>query len=41
VRDFGGKQKDLFSLDVNSRFETAPGIKDIGLVRQFVATIKQ
>ena len=33
--------KDLFSLDVNSRFETSPGIKNMELVRDFVKQIKQ
>ncbi|MCU0380089.1 MAG: phosphoribosylanthranilate isomerase [Chitinophagaceae bacterium] len=41
VLEFAAGQRDLFSLDVNSRFETAPGIKDISLVRQFVEAIKQ
>lgn len=40
ARAFGSRQKDLFSLDVNSRFETAPGIKDLAMVRQFVDIVK-
>ena len=40
AREFGERNRDLFSLDVNSRFETAPGIKDMDLVRTFAATIK-
>jgi phosphoribosylanthranilate isomerase len=31
----------LFSLDVNSRFETAPGIKDMDKVAAFIKTIKK
>lgn len=41
ARDFGVRNRDLFSLDVNSRFETAPGIKDMDLVSQFVESIKK
>ena len=33
--------KDLFSIDVNSKFETAPGIKNMELVKQFIQEIKQ
>lgn len=33
--------KDLFALDVNSKFEVSPGIKDMNLVRQFVTKIKE
>ncbi len=32
--------KNLFALDVNSKFETAPGVKDMSLVKQFVDEIK-
>lgn len=41
ARDFASRQKDFFSLDVNSRFETSPGIKDMALVRQFVESVKK
>jgi phosphoribosylanthranilate isomerase len=27
--------KDLFAVDINSRFEIAPGVKDLGRVREF------
>jgi phosphoribosylanthranilate isomerase len=27
---------DLFAIDINSRFETSPGIKNISLIRQFM-----
>jgi phosphoribosylanthranilate isomerase len=32
--------KALFALDVNSKFETSPGVKDMGKVRQFYDQIK-
>lgn len=32
--------KDLFSLDVNSKFETVPGLKDMQAVEKFVNEIK-
>ena len=32
--------KDLFALDVNSKFEKAPGVKDMQLVQQFIRQIK-
>jgi phosphoribosylanthranilate isomerase len=28
--------KDLFVVDVNSRFESAPGVKDMEKIRQFM-----
>ncbi|MGX5819532.1 phosphoribosylanthranilate isomerase [Chitinophaga lutea] len=31
----------LFALDVNSRFETSPGVKDMDRVAQFLQTIKK
>ncbi len=33
--------KDLFSIDINSKFEISPGIKDMDKVSQFVTQIKQ
>ncbi len=33
--------KDLFAVDVNSRFETAPGVKDMEKVKTFVSQLKQ
>lgn len=33
--------KDLFSLDVNSKFETIPGLKDMQAVAKFVQEIKK
>lgn len=32
---------DLFSIDVNSKFETSPGVKDMNKLRDFITTIKQ
>ena len=32
---------DLFSIDVNSKFETSPGVKDMDKLRNFITTIKQ
>ncbi|MDE3236044.1 MAG: phosphoribosylanthranilate isomerase [Bacteroidota bacterium] len=32
--------KDLFSIDINSKFEISPGIKDMNKVRQFVSEVK-
>lgn len=31
--------KDLFAIDINSRFETTPGIKDIEKVRSFINSV--
>lgn len=33
--------KDLFSIDVNSKFELAPGVKDMHKLKDFVISIKQ
>ncbi|MFZ6024364.1 MAG: phosphoribosylanthranilate isomerase [Bacteroidota bacterium] len=33
--------KDLFSIDVNSKFETIPGLKDMQAIEKFVKAIKQ
>ncbi len=32
--------KDLFAIDINSKFETAPGVKDIGKVSAFIKSLK-
>lgn len=32
--------RDLFAIDINSKFETSPGIKDMEKVRQFVNRLK-
>ncbi|MEO7530691.1 MAG: phosphoribosylanthranilate isomerase [Sediminibacterium sp.] len=33
--------KDLFSIDVNSKFELAPGIKDMDKLQKFIEAVKQ
>jgi phosphoribosylanthranilate isomerase len=33
--------KDLFSLDINSRFETLPGIKDMEKIKTFMQELKR
>ncbi|MFN5134489.1 MAG: phosphoribosylanthranilate isomerase, partial [Chitinophagaceae bacterium] len=33
--------KDLFALDVNSKFEKIPGVKDMEMVRRFVEEIRK
>lgn len=42
IREFisGKHGKDIFAVDVNSKFEISPGIKDMNLVRQFVEALK-
>lgn len=42
LREFSAEPvaKDLFSIDINSRFETSPGIKDMELLRPFIETVK-
>lgn len=32
--------KNLFALDVNSKFEVSPGVKDMGMVRKFVEEMR-
>lgn len=32
--------KDMVAVDINSRFETAPGVKDLEKVRQFITELK-
>jgi phosphoribosylanthranilate isomerase len=34
------KNRGFFAVDVNSRFETAPGIKDVALVKTFINAVK-
>lgn len=36
----GSHGANLFAADVNSKFETSPGIKDMQMVKQFVETLK-
>ncbi len=41
VKEFAKEEvaKDLFSLDVNSKFETMPGVKDMSLLRKFLGEL--
>jgi phosphoribosylanthranilate isomerase len=32
--------RNLFALDVNSKFEVSPGVKNMGLVRSFVEEVR-
>ena len=32
--------KDLFSLDINSKFEISPGIKDMDKIKKFVSAVR-
>lgn len=41
VRQFGQTHPDLFAVDVNSRFELSPGIKDMDLIRTFMDQLNQ
>jgi phosphoribosylanthranilate isomerase len=36
LRAFAAEQKDLFAVDVNSRFEVAPGVKDMNKLKLFL-----
>jgi len=42
VKDFqqGANGKWLFGVDINSKFETEPGVKDVGMVKKFVDELK-
>jgi len=42
VKEFAKEDvaKDLFSLDVNSKFETMPGVKDMGLLKKFLSELR-
>ena len=40
LNDFASTQKDLYAVDVNSKFEVSPGIKNMGLIRKFVDSLK-
>ena len=32
--------KKIFAVDINSKFETSPGVKDLKKVREFVENLK-
>lgn len=40
VQDFAASEKNFFSLDVNSRFELSPGVKDMAKLKDFIRSIK-
>lgn len=43
LKIFSGEQaaKDLFSIDINSRFETSPGVKDMEKLIPFIEAVKK
>lgn len=42
IKDFaqGRHGKELFAVDINSKFETSPGVKDLDKVKQFADALK-
>jgi phosphoribosylanthranilate isomerase len=43
IKEFAKEEvaKDLFALDVNSKFEKIPGVKDMEMVRKFVGEVRK
>ncbi len=41
IKEFCSNEKNVFALDVNSKFEISPGIKDMKLVKEFVDEINK
>lgn len=41
IHQFAGSQQNLFAIDVNSKFEVSPGIKDINLIQTFLKAINK
>lgn len=41
IRQFETKQKNIFAVDVNSKFETAPGIKDMEKITSFLKALNK
>jgi phosphoribosylanthranilate isomerase len=41
IREFCEEQRNLFALDVNSKFEISPGLKDMQMVKRFAEEIKK
>lgn len=41
INEFCNTESKLFALDVNSKFETAPGVKDMISLKRFITTIKK
>jgi phosphoribosylanthranilate isomerase len=40
VKTFAAGQKNLFAVDVNSKFEVSPGVKDLASVEKFLKDLK-
>ncbi len=40
IMEIKAHQKNMIGVDINSRFETSPGIKDLDLVNRFIKKIK-
>lgn len=41
INQFAGSQQNLFAIDVNSKFEVSPGIKDMNLIQIFLKAINK
>lgn len=41
ITEFRTKSEKMYAVDVNSKFETKPGMKNIGLLAEFVGQIKK
>ena len=41
VKHFGEAHKALFAVDINSRFEISPGVKDMEKVKQFLTDLRK
>jgi phosphoribosylanthranilate isomerase len=39
--DFASAEQNLFAIDVNSKFETAPGLKDMKLIETFIKVVNR
>lgn len=40
IRNLYNSQLPIYAIDINSRFELEPGLKDVGLVQQFIQSVK-
>jgi phosphoribosylanthranilate isomerase len=40
VKSFAVKQHELFAVDVNSKFEISPGVKDMEMIEKFCKRIR-
>ena len=41
IKEFCEEQRNLFALDVNSKFEISPGLKDMQMVKRFAEEIQK